>query len=157
MNGRVQERLERGVLLFDGATGTYARTLADWPEGPVELACLSAPEAVMGLHRAYLNAGSGAIKTNTFAAHVGLACEDAAQQQRAVAAAAELAMRAAEPFGALVFGDIGPAPAGADAGKAYAAMADLLLAAGIDCFHFETMAGDEGIAQTADIAKQIIG
>ena len=31
----LRERLARGVLLFDGATGTYAKTLEVWPEGPV--------------------------------------------------------------------------------------------------------------------------
>ena len=153
MNRRVQEKLERGTLLLDGATGTFAKTLPGWPDGPVELACVTAPDAVLGLHRAYLNAGSAAIKTNTFAAHVGLACEDAARQRRVIAAAAELAMHAAEPFDALVFGDIGPAPADCDAQAAYMAMADVMLAAGLECFLFETMGSDEGIAQTAQYIR----
>ena len=75
----LRERLARGALLFDGATGTYARTIPGWPEEPVELACLTAPQQVLSLHRAYLAAGCEAIKTNTFAAHVGLAAQDPAQ------------------------------------------------------------------------------
>ena len=50
----VRALLEKGPLLFDGATGTYARTIADWPEGPVENACLSAQHKVCTLHQAYL-------------------------------------------------------------------------------------------------------
>ena len=80
-------RLARGALLFDGATGTYAKTLEGWPEGPVERACLTEPQQVLLLHRAYLAAGCEAIKTNTFAAHIGLAAEDPVQQRAMVEAA----------------------------------------------------------------------
>ena len=147
-NERVYAQLSRGVLLFDGATGTYARTRPGFPEGPVELACLSDPEAVAALHRAYLHAGCRAVKTNTFAAHVGLAAEDAAQQRAVILAAMDVARREAEPTGALVFADIGPAPAGSDAREAFAAMADVFLEAGADCFLLETLPGDDGVGET---------
>lgn len=141
-------RLARGALLFDGATGTYAKTLESWPEGPVERACLTAPQQVLSLHRAYLAAGCEAIKTNTFAAHVGLAAEDPVQQRAMVNAAMELARRAAGNQG-FVFADIGPAPAGVNAEQAYTALADAFLDAGADCFLMETMPSDAGLAETA--------
>ena len=144
----LRERLARGALLFDGATGTYAKTLEDWPEGPVERACLTAPQQVLSLHRAYLAAGCEAIKTNTFAAHVGLAAENAVQQRALVNAAMELARRAAGNQ-AFVFADIGPAPAGVNAEQAYTALADAFLDAGADCFLMETMPSDAGLAETA--------
>lgn len=141
-------RLARGALLFDGATGTYARTLPDWPEGPVERACLTAPQQVLSLHRAYLAAGCEAIKTNTFAAHVGLAAEDPVQQRALVNAAMETA-RSAAGNQAFVFADIGPTPAGVNAEQAYTALADVFLDAGADCFLMETMPSDAGLAETA--------
>ena len=144
----LRERLARGALLFDGATGTYAKTLEVWPEGPVERACLTAPQQVLSLHRAYLAAGCEAIKTNTFAAHVGLAAENAVQQRALVNAAMELARRAAGNQ-AFVFADIGPAPAGVNAEQAYTALADAFLDAGADCFLMETMPSDAGLAETA--------
>ena len=149
-NERVMALLDRGALLFDGATGTYARTRPGFPEGPVELACLSAPQEVAALHRAYLRAGCRAIKTNTFAAHVGLAAADAAQQREVLLAAADIARREAEAVGALVFADIGPAPAGSGVQGAFAAMADVFLEAGMDCFLLETLPGDEGVKETLE-------
>ena len=153
-NARMDAALARGTLLFDGATGTYAKTLPGFPEGPVELACLSAPEQVAGLHRAYLRAGSRAIKTNTFAAHVGLAVSDDETRRRVIHAAMEIARAEAKPWDAFVFADIGPAPAGSDAAAAYAAMAEAFLEVGADCFLLETLPSDEGVAQTAALIRE---
>ena len=148
----LRKELTQGELLFDGATGTYAKTLPEWPEGPVELACLTAPEKVAALHREYIEAGSRAVKTNTFAAHVGLAANDEQEQKDIIAAAVEIARRAAEQK-AYVFADIGPAPMQADAAAAYTAMADCFLAQGIDCFLFETLASAQGIEAAAEYIK----
>lgn len=151
----LREHLERGMLLFDGATGTYAKTITNWPKGPVELACLIEPERVEALHREYLDAGSHAIKTNTFAAHVGLACKNEEQQASVVSAAAAIARRMAGND-AFVFADIGPAPDACDAALAYRQMAELFIAEGIDCFLFETMRSSDGIIDAASyIRKQV--
>jgi len=144
----LRAHLARGTLLFDGATGTYAKSMADWPQGSVEAACLTAPDKVEALHRAYLAAGSVAVKTNTFAAHVGLACENEAAQRELIAAAVRLAKRAADGK-AFVFADIGPAPAGTEAETAYIRMAELFIEAGISCFLFETMPSLDGIEPAA--------
>lgn len=150
---RLKEMLKEGTLLFDGATGTYAKSLPGWPEGAVELACLTAPDKVLALHRAYLDAGCRAVKTNTFAAHVGLAMRDAAQQREVIAAAVRLACGAAGED-AFVFADIGPAPAGADEAAAYIAMADEFLALGVSCFLLETMPSAHGLCEAAAYIRQ---
>ena len=62
----IQALLKDGLLIFDGAMGTYARLLPDYPPEAVELACLTAPQLVSRIHREYLEAGCRAIKTNTF-------------------------------------------------------------------------------------------
>lgn len=144
--------LERSTLLFDGATGTYAKSLTDWPNGPVELACIAAPEQVEALHRMYIDAGSMAIKTNTFAAHVGLACKDIEQQRMVIASAVEIARRAAGDK-IFVFADIGPAPDVHNAESAYIQMAERFVGAGVSCFLFETMHTDAGICEAAAYIK----
>ena len=79
----VRQLLERGTLVFDGATGTALHAQTEDGE-PIEHLCLSAPQCVLKLHQAYLAAGCQAIKTNTFAAHVSLACENEEQQREVI-------------------------------------------------------------------------
>ena len=145
---RIRERLKNGSLLFDGATGTYAAALSGWPKGPVERACISAPEQVLALHKAYIQSGCEAIKTNTFAAHVGFAAESVQQQTLMIRAAVDTARRAAGAR-ATVFADIGPAPSDCCKREAYVRMAEAFLEQGISCFLFETMPSSEGIYEAA--------
>ena len=143
----IRDYLKDHVLIFDGATGTYARMLPNYPPEAVELACLSAPHLVSSIHREYLNAGCRAIKTNTFAAHVGQAVADEAQQAAVVRAAVALARKAAQGR-AYVFADIGPVPE-EEGERAYCALADLFLREGVDLFLFETLPSLAGIPQAA--------
>ena len=144
----LRKQLESGALLFDGATGTYARSLPEWPDGPVELACVHAAHKVRALHKAYLDAGCKAIKTNTFAAHIGFAADTLEQQMQIVRGAVRAACDAAGEDAA-VFADIGPAPADRDAAKAYIQLADAFVNQGISCFLFETMPSADGISAAA--------
>lgn len=148
-SARVRELLAQGVLLFDGATGTAL--CAQNGEGEaVERLCLTQPQRVLALHRAYLAAGCKAIKTNTFAAHVSLACENEDDQKTLIRAAYDLARRAGDAYDAAVFADIGPAPTDADGAAAcYIAMAEQFLNVGATCFLFETMQSGEGLAEAA--------
>ena len=145
---RVRELLAQGVLLFDGATGTALCAQSGEGEA-VERLCLTQPQRVLALHRAYLAAGCRAIKTNTFAAHVSLACENKDDQKTLIRAAYDLARRAGNAYDAAVFADIGPAPMGADAAACYIAMVEQFLNVGATCFLFETMQSGEGLAEAA--------
>ncbi|MBR5225328.1 MAG: bifunctional homocysteine S-methyltransferase/methylenetetrahydrofolate reductase [Clostridia bacterium] len=147
--------LQSRALLFDGATGTYAKSVPGFPEGAVECASLIAPDMVFGLHMDYIRAGCSMIKTNTFAAHPGLAARDESHQREIIEASFGIARRAAESSGAIVFADIGPAPAKDEQAEAYIRMADIFLDLGADCFLFETLSSDNGILEAADhIRKQ---
>ena len=150
---KVRALLSSNTLLFDGAMGTYAKTLSQWPEGPVELACISAARRVRAVHRAYMDAGCRAIKTNTFAAHIGFAVESAEQQEEVIRAAV-CAAREEAGANAAVFADIGPAPADGHAAQAYIQMADVFLSLGISCFLFETMPSADGITEAASYIRQ---
>ena len=146
---RVRELLAQGVLLFDGATGTALCAQSGEGEA-VERLCLTQPQRVLALHRAYLAAGCKAIKTNTFAAHVSLACENKDDQKTLIRAAYDLARRAGDAYDAAVFADIGPAPTDTDSAAAcYIAMAEQYLNVGATCFLFETMQSGEGLAEAA--------
>ena len=148
-SARVRELLAQGVLLFDGATGTALCAQSGEGEA-VERLCLTQPQRVLALHRAYLAAGSRAIKTNTFAVHVSLACENEDDQKALIRAAYDLARRAGDAYDAAVFADIGPAPTDADdAAACYIAMAEQFLNVGATCFLFETMQSGEGLAEAA--------
>ena len=148
-SARVRELLAQGVLLFDGATGTALCAQSGEGEA-VERLCLTQPQRVLALHRAYLAAGCKAIKTNTFAAHVSLACENEDDQKMLIRAAYDLARRAGDAYDAAVFADIGPAPTDADGAAAcYIAMAEQFLNVGATCFLFETMQSGEGLAEAA--------
>ena len=152
-SARVRELLAQGVLLFDGATGTALCAQSGEGEA-VERLCLTQPQRVLALHRAYLAAGCKAIKTNTFAAHVSLACENKDDQKTLIRAAYDLARRAGDAYDAAVFADIGPAPTDADSAAAcYIAMAEQFLNVGATCFLFETMQSGEGLAEAAAYIK----
>ncbi|ACV27017.1 methionine synthase [Kangiella koreensis] len=78
---QLQESLKQRILLLDGAMGTmiqqYELTeadyrgerFADWPsdlKGNNDLLSLSQPQIISDIHKAYLEAGSDIIETNTF-------------------------------------------------------------------------------------------
>lgn len=57
-------------LLFDGAMGTMLQRSSSLKAGELpELLCLTEPDAVTAVHRAYVEAGSMAVTTNTFGAN----------------------------------------------------------------------------------------
>ena len=86
--------------------GTYYKAK---PGQECEQANLLDPDGILTVHRAYLEAGADAIKTNTF----GLPRMAAAQNPMWEAMADEgwkLAAQAAAKTSAAVFADLGPAP-----------------------------------------------
>ena len=66
--------LERGVVIFDGATGTHIQSLGLGPddfggallEGCNEILVATRPELITDMHRQYLAAGADVTETNTF-------------------------------------------------------------------------------------------
>jgi len=58
--------LKERILVFDGAMGTRLQKLGLPPGYPPEEWNLSHPEAVLAVHRSYVDGGSDVIQTNTF-------------------------------------------------------------------------------------------
>ena len=129
---RLRELLEKRLLLLDGAMGTMIQQLqlgeadfrglrfADFPldlKGNNDLLCLTKPDAIEGIHRAYLEAGCHLIETNTFnsttVSQADYRLEHLAHELNV--AAAQVARRAVDKFktanpgrDAFVAGAIGP-------------------------------------------------
>ena len=87
-------------LLFDGAMGTYFAALPGRSGERCELGSLRRPEEIAAIHRAYLEAGCRAVKTNTFTVSLDLARGDGETAERIVEASCRLARACAEPYGA---------------------------------------------------------
>lgn len=144
-------RLQTGeVMVADGAMGTMLQAAGLPPGTPPEGWLLENPEAVIGVHRAYIEAGADLILTCTFGAtkprleRSGLGDRVGEINRRAVEVAREAA--GGEVF---VAGDIGPvgeflAPLGElsyeDAVEVFAQQAGALVEAGVDVLYVETMA-----------------
>ncbi len=66
------ERLQQGIVVFDGAMGTQIQALnpsiEEWKdrEGCLEILNLSVPDKIQHIHERYLEAGADVIETNTF-------------------------------------------------------------------------------------------
>lgn len=143
-------------LTFDGAMSTYYTSLPGRAQARCEAANLEHPDEILAIHRAYLAAGCQAIKTNTFTAPADLAQGRDALGAAIIAEGCRLAAEAAEPYGAYVFADLGPAPQGLPLSPAetYCRAADLFLAQGVTHFLAETLPTDEGIAELARHLKE---
>ncbi len=144
------ERLQSGKpLVLDGATGTNLQTRGLPVGTPSDFWVMDNPEAVLALHRDFVEAGSDLILTNTFGSsrihlgHAGLEERFEETNRRAVA----LARQAAAEAGVMVGGSLGPLgemvePLGslaeADAQAEYAAQAHLLAENGVDVLVIET-------------------
>jgi 5-methyltetrahydrofolate--homocysteine methyltransferase len=115
--------LEERILLLDGAMGTMLQraglTAQDFGgpawEGCNEILVLTRPDVVLGIHRAYLQAGADIIETDTFGGTSVVLGEYGLQDrvEEINLAAARLARQAAEEFSTpckprFVAGSIGP-------------------------------------------------
>ena len=152
----IRTYLKQGApLLFDGAMGTYFASLPGREEERCERANLDHPDEITAIHRAYLEAGCRAIKTNTFSVGVDMAQGDEAPAHRIIEAGCRLALEAAQPFDAYVFADIGPAPQGKELSPAenYCRQADIFLQQGLTHFVVETLPTDDGIPELAKHLK----
>ncbi|RYD02084.1 hypothetical protein N752_26910 [Desulforamulus aquiferis] len=105
-----RDRVGKEILVVDGAMGTLLQQKG-LPSGwcPEEWN-VSQPEAVKDIHRLYLEAGADIITTNTFGA-ISTKLEEYGYGHSVRdfnLAAVRLAKEAAQPFGAMVAGSVGP-------------------------------------------------
>ncbi len=109
MHATIERLLAEGTVLLDGAWGTQMQARGLAPGECPDLWNLTAPDKVREVARAYVDAGSRVILTNTFgASRLALAGHNAADQAPAINEAGARLSKEAAGDQALVFGSIGP-------------------------------------------------
>ncbi len=145
----LRERIRGGLFLLDGAMGTQLFARGVEPGQCNDWLNVEKPDLVLDIHRAYFDAGSDAVLTNTFGANrYALARHGYADKAFEInQAGGEVARRAAGDS-RYVLGDIGPTgdflePLGTlradQVREAYVEQVQGLLAGGVDGFILETM------------------
>ncbi len=163
----LRERIRQGFFLLDGAMGTQLFARGIEAGKCSDYLNIESPDIIFDIHRAYLEAGSDAILTNTFGGNkYALARHGFAEKREEInAAAAQIARRAAgeEKY---VLGDIGPSggflqPLGDlkpdELKDAFAEQAKVLLAGGVDGLIIETMTALDEITVAVEAVKSVCG
>ena len=137
-------------LVFDGGMGTYYKAA---PGLACEQANTADQDGVLAVHRAYLEAGAQALKTNTFGLTAMAARQEPGWQALADAGYA-LAVQAAQDK-AYVFADLGPVPDTEErpAGQVYTEVAERMLDQGAEYFLFETLSSDAGVLEAVQAIR----
>ncbi len=159
----IDEIIASGPILTDGAWGTELQARGLAPADLPDLWNLARPDRVEAVARAYVDAGSRIVLTNTFRANrIALAAHAAADDVEAINRAGVAISRRAAGTRARVFASIGPSGrllfAGdidaAELSVAFTEQARALAAAGADALVVETMTDlDEArIAVTAAVS-----
>jgi methionine synthase I (cobalamin-dependent) len=163
-----KDRLKHSaILIADGATGTMLQN-AGLPRGAApERWNLENPDAVRALYRAYVNAGSDIILTNTFGGtRHRLERDGLGEKTTEINRAAARLAREVAGDKILVFGDIGPTgkllkPLGplvpADAVDAFAEQAAGLAEGDVDAILIETMSDLEEAKLAVEGVRKAVG
>jgi len=158
------EALERRVLLGDGAMGTQLQQAGLPPGGCGEAWNLDVPDKILAIQRAYVEAGSDCLITNTFGgSRIMLNRHQEGDRTRDInRAGAEIARRAFGGGEGFVLGDMGPfgglmEPYGeipaAVVEKAFAEQAQALVDAGVDAIIIETQTSLDELGIAIQAAK----
>ena len=160
------ERLRSGPILADGAMGTMLYAGGASLDESFDALNLSRPDVVLGVHRAYLEAGAELIETNTFGANraklegFGRGGEVREINRRGVRLAREAREISGRP--ALVAGSVGPtgrtlAPLGtvdpAEVRAIFREQIEALLEGGVDLLQIETIGSLDEMVEAVAAAR----
>ncbi|MCC7023057.1 MAG: bifunctional homocysteine S-methyltransferase/methylenetetrahydrofolate reductase [Thermomicrobiales bacterium] len=162
------ERLASGPVLADGAMGTMLYAGGASLDESFDALNLSQPELVLGVHRAYLDAGADLIEANTFGANrfkleaFGLADRvreinrkgvRLAREAREIAGSSALVAGAVGPTGRTLapFGTVAPEAARA----AFREQIEALLEGGVDLLILETMGNLDESVEAVRAAREV--
>jgi 5-methyltetrahydrofolate--homocysteine methyltransferase len=165
MSAKLLDAMRGRVLLSDGAMGTQLQMAGLEPGGCGESWNLDRPETVLGIQRAYAEAGSDCLLTNTFgASRIMLDRHGRGADTAAINAAGVRIAR--EAFGGrqgFVLGDMGPfgglmEPYGevpeARVREAFGEQAEALVSAGADAVIVETQTSLEELGLAIEAARR---
>ena len=162
------ERLRSGLILADGAMGTMLHQLGAPIGACFDRLNLDVPDMVLGVHRAFLDAGAELIETNTFGANrFKLAAHNLDNDVKVInQAAVTLAQQAVAECAreAYVAGSVGPlgvrlAPLGRikpeQAFEAFYEQIEALVGAGVQVLIFETFSDVNEIMEAVRAARAV--
>jgi len=161
----LRDRIKQGPFFLDGAMGTQLIAHGIDVGKCNDFLSIESPDTIFEIHRAYFEAGSDAVLTNTFGANkFALARHGLAEQVANInIAGAQLARKAAGQD-RYVLGDIGPSgdflqPLGTlkpeQLKEAFAEQAKALLAGDIDGFIIETMTALDELTIAIEAIKSL--
>jgi 5-methyltetrahydrofolate--homocysteine methyltransferase len=160
----LRERINKGVFLLDGAMGTQLIASGIELGRCYDYLNIEQPDTILEIHRAYFQAGSDSVLTNTFGANkFALGRHDLGDKVKEINAAAVQIARQAAGEGKYVLGDIGPSgdflkPLGnlepEELKDAFAEQAEALSAGGVDGFVIETQTSLDEATIAAEAVKQ---
>jgi len=160
----LRQRLKTGFLIGDGGNGAMLRAAGLGPGESEELWNITHPEEVIAVHRAFVEAGSQVVQTNSFQGNrVSLSGRGLGDRVRELNRAAARLAREAAGDEVFVAGSIGPTggllePVGdltaPEASAAFEEQAAALAEAGVDFFIVETFMDLEEAKLAARAAKK---
>ncbi|HOD68209.1 MAG: homocysteine S-methyltransferase family protein [Bacteroidaceae bacterium] len=155
----IREELKKRILILDGGMGTFIQQKGIKYDGNNDALCITRPDIIYDIHKAYVDAGADIISTCTFGANAisqeGYNMQDRVGEMNR--AAVSIARKAADTAGrnVWVMGSIGPSPKSLfiiemmmDPAetlnfdlltRAYYTQADALAEGGVDGFLVETI------------------
>jgi len=162
-----REKINKGLFLLDGAIGTQLIARGIELGRCCDYLNIESPEAIFEIHRAYFQAGSDAVLTNTFGANkFALARHGLGDKVEEINNAGAQIARQAAGTGKYVLGNIGPSgdflkPLGKldpeELKNAFAEQAKALSAGGVDGFIIETQTSLDEAAIAVEAVKSISG
>lgn len=151
----IRTYLQEHILIFDGAMGTYFSSRTNETNTNCELANLTDPTEILAIHKAYLDAGAKAIKTNTFGANRPSLDLPFSEVQKVIEAAYDLATEAIGDREAFIFANIGPIfrEGQKNLFEDYKEIVDVFFSLGATNFLFETFSEGENLLEIARYIK----
>jgi 5-methyltetrahydrofolate--homocysteine methyltransferase len=161
----LKEKIREGVFLLDGAMGTQLFAAGIEAGKCNDYLNVESPKIILDIHRAYIEAGSDAVLTNTFGANkYALSRHGFGDMVEKINITGGQLARLAAGKDKYVLGDIGPSgdflePLGnlkpAELKDAFAQQAKVLAAGGVDGFIIETMTAIEEMAVAIEAIKSV--
>ena len=152
------------IILFDGGMGTEIFKRGIEPGKLPDLLNIEKPEVISDIHKAYYDAGSDIVQTNTFgSSYLNLKNYKLEERITEINQNALENIKAVHPEGTLIVGDIGPSghfkpPVGKitpdEWKKSFLKQAEVL-ETGIDLWHIETISDIDEMKAAIDAVKKV--
>ena len=162
---KLRDKLADGLFLLDGAMGTQLIAHGIEAGKCNDYLNIESPDIILDIHKAYIEAGSDAVITNTFGANrFALARHGLSEKSREINLAGAQTARKASDEERYVLGDIGPSgdflePLGAmkadELKQAFFEQAKALLEGGVDGFIIETMTAIDELKIAVEAVKEL--